>query len=552
MAADKVSLDRRDFLKVTVAGAAAAVVTGGGGAPARAAPGAADTPVAAGAAVPAFELDELTVADLQRMMKDGSSSASRLTELYLGRIEATNRSGPQLRAVIETNPEALAIAAALDRERREKGPRGPLHGIPVLLKDNIDTHDAMTTTAGSLALEGSRPPRDSFVAERLRAAGAVLLGKANLSEWANIRSNRSTSGWSARGGQCRNPYVLDRNPCGSSSGSGSAVAANLCAIAVGTETDGSIICPSGMNGIVGMKPTLGLVSRAGIIPISHSQDTAGPMTRTVRDTALLLGAMAGYDPRDPITAAAREHALADYTRFLDKDGLRGARIGVARKRLWGYSPHPDAAAAEAIELMKKAGAEIVDPADLPADDFDRDELEVLLYELKADLNAYLESLGKAAPVKSLAEVIHFNEKNKDREMPFFGQELFLAAQEKGPLTDQKYLGALAHGKKRAGAEGIDAVMAEHKLDALVAPSVSPAYPIDWVNGDHFLGASSSPAAIAGYPNITVPCGFSFGLPLGISFFGRAFSEPVLLRLAYAFEQASQARRPPQFRPTVTA
>jgi amidase len=548
MAPDKVSLDRRDFLKAAAAGAAATFAA----APAAAAPAAAGS-APAPSPVPSFELDELTVADLQRAMAEGSSSSSRLTELYLRRIEETNRSGPQLRAVIETNPEAPAIAAALDRERREKGVRGPLHGIPVLLKDNIDTHDAMTTTAGSLALEGSRPPRDSFVAERLRAAGAVLLGKANLSEWANIRSNRSTSGWSARGGQCRNPYVLDRNPCGSSSGSGSAVAANLCALAVGTETDGSIICPSGMNGIVGMKPTIGLVSRAGIIPIAHSQDTAGPMTRTVRDAALLLGALAGYDPRDPATAAGRQHALADYTRFLDKDGLRGARIGVARKRLWGYSPAADAAAAEALELMKKAGAEIVDPADLPtSDDFDRDELEVLLYELKADLNAYLESLGKAAPVKSLAEVIHFNEKNKDREMPFFGQELFLAAQEKGPVTEQKYLDALAHGKKRAGAEGIDAVMDQHKLDALVAPSVSPAYPIDWVNGDHFLGASSSPAAVAGFPNITVPCGFNFGLPLGISFFGRAFSEPVLLRLAYAFEQASQARRPPQFRPTVTA
>jgi amidase len=545
MAPDKVSLDRRDFLKAAAAGAAATFAAS------PAAASAASGSAAGSSPVPSFELDELTVADLQRAMEEGSKTSSRLTELYLGRIEALNRSGPQLRAVIETNPDALAIAAALDRERREKGPRGPLHGIPVLLKDNIDTHDAMTTTAGSLALEGSRPPRDSFVAEKLRAAGAVLLGKANLSEWANIRSNRSTSGWSARGGQCRNPYVLDRNPCGSSSGSGSAVAANLCALAVGTETDGSIICPSGMNGIVGLKPTLGLVSRAGIIPIAHSQDTAGPMTRTVRDAAILLGAMAGYDPRDPVTETAKLRGLDDYTRFLNKDGLHGARIGVVRKRLWGYSPAADAAAAEAIELMKRAGAEIVDPVDLP-DDFDRDELEVLLYELKADLNAYLESLGKAAPVKSLAEVIHFNEKNKDREMPFFGQELLLAAQEKGPLTEQKYLDALAHGKKRAGAEGIDAVMDQHELDALVAPSVSPAYPIDWVNGDHFLGASSSPAAVAGYPNITVPCGFNFGLPLGISFFGRAFSEPVLLRLAYAFEQASQARRPPQFRPTVTA
>lgn len=542
-------IDRRAFFKGAALGAATFAA---GGAAAAAAGGETGSAAPCPAAPGPFELDELTVADLQQRMERGESSASRLAELYLGRIEALNRRGPELRAVIETNPEALEIAAALDRERREKGPRGPLHGIPVLLKDNIDTHDRMTTTAGSLALEGSVPPRDSFVAQRLREAGAVLLGKANLSEWANIRSNRSTSGWSARGGQCRNPYALDRNPCGSSSGSGAAVAANLCALAVGTETDGSIICPSGMNGIVGIKPTLGLVSRAGIIPIAHSQDTAGPMTRTVRDAAILLGALAGVDPRDGATAVAKDHLHADYTRFLDRDGLRGARIGVARKRLFGYSPAADAAAESALELMRKAGAEIVDPADLPSDDFDQHELEVLLYELKADLNAYLESLGKAAPVKSLAEIIHFNEKNKDREMPFFGQENFLAAQEKGPLTDKAYLDALAHGKKRAGAEGIDAVMDKYKLDALVAPSVSPAYPIDWLNGDHFLGASSGPAAIAGYPNITVPCGFSLGLPLGISFFGRAWSEPVLLRLAYAYEQASQARRPPEFRPTVRA
>ena len=549
--ASSAGFDRRSFLKGAAAGGAA-TLAGAAFGQSGAGPASASDPAAAAGSRPApFELDEAALGDLQRRMADGGLSALRLTELYLGRIEALNRRGPELRAVIETNPDAPGIAAALDRERREKGPRGPLHGIPILLKDNIDTHDRMTTTAGSLALEGSVPPRDSFVAERLRAAGAVLLGKANLSEWANIRSSRSTSGWSARGGQCRNPYALDRNPCGSSSGSGAAVAANLCAIAVGTETDGSIICPSAMNGIVGIKPTVGLVSRAGIIPISHSQDTAGPMARTVRDAAILLGALAGADPRDGATAAAREHLAADYTRFLDPDGLRGARIGVARQRLFGYSPAADASVENALDLMRRAGAEIVDPADLPSSaDFDRDETEVLLYELKADLNAYLASLGKAAPVKSLGEIIHFNEKNKEKEMPYFGQELFLLAQEKGPLTEQAYLAALAHGKRRAGAEGIDAVMDQHQLDALVAPSVSPAYPIDWLNGDHFLGASTSAAAIAGYPNVTVPCGFALGLPLGISFFGRAWSEAILIRLAYAFEQQSRSRRPPEFRSTI--
>jgi len=541
-------IDRRTFLKAAAGSAATLTVAGAITGTTRAD----ELPHGTAPAVPPFELDEVTISELQAAMAEGRLSAARITELYLGRIEALNQRGPELRAVIETNPDAMAIATELDRERREKGPRGPLHGIPVLLKDNIDTHDRMTTTAGSLALAGSIPPRDSTVAEKLRQAGAILLGKANLSEWANIRSTRSTSGWSGRGGQCRNPYVLDRNPCGSSSGSAAAVAANLCALAIGTETDGSIVCPAVMTGIVGLKPTVGLVSRAGIIPISHSQDTAGPMARTVRDAAVLLGALTGVDPRDAATAAApSDHVHADYSRFLDKDGLRGARIGIVRQRFWGYSPPADAAAEAAIELMRQAGAEIVDHAELPSSaDFDRDELEVLLYELKADLNAYLASLGKAAPVGSLAEIIHFNEKNQQREMPFFGQELFLLAQEKGPLTDKIYLDALAHGKKRAGAEGIDAVMDAKRLDALMAPTGSPAYPTDWVNGDHFLGASSSPAAVAGYPNITVPCGFYMGLPLGISFFGRAFSEPVLLRIAYAYEQASQARRPPEFRPTV--
>lgn len=544
MATTRDGIDRRTFLKVAAAGSAVSF----GATAAGASPLTGNEPCAPSRPEP-FELDELTVGDLQQKMADGSLSSARLTALYLSRIEAIDRQGPQLRSVIEVNPDAMAIAAELDRERREKGPRGPLHGIPVLLKDNVDTRDRTTTTAGSLALEGSVPPRDAFVAEKLRAAGAVLLGKANLSEWANIRSSRSTSGWSGRGGQCRNPYVLDRNPCGSSSGSAVAVAANLCALAVGTETDGSIVCPASMNGIVGIKPTLGLVSRSGIIPIAHSQDTAGPMARTVRDAALMLGAMTGVDPRDPITAEGRDFQLADYTRFLDAEALRGARLGVVRKGLFGYSPAADAAAEAAIELMRQAGAEIVDPVELP-EDLDAKEIEVLLYELKADLNAYLASLGKAAPVKSLAEIIHFNEKNRDREMPFFGQELFLAAQEKGPLTEQVYLDALAHGKKRAGAEGIDAALKQHRLDALVAPTTSPAYPIDWANGDNFLGAASTPAAIAGYPHITVPCGFYLGLPIGLSFFGAAFSEGALIRLAYAYEQKSRARRPPQFHPTL--
>ena len=544
MATTRDGIDRRTFLKVAAAGSAVSF----GAAAAGASPLTGNEPCASARPEP-FELDELTVGDLQQKMADGSLSSARLTALYLSRIEAIDRQGPQLRSVIEVNPDAMAIAAELDRERREKGPRGPLHGIPVLLKDNVDTRDRTTTTAGSLALEGSVPPRDAFVAEKLRAAGAVLLGKANLSEWANIRSSRSTSGWSGRGGQCRNPYVLDRNPCGSSSGSAVAVAANLCALAVGTETDGSIVCPASMNGIVGIKPTLGLVSRSGIIPIAHSQDTAGPMARTVRDAALMLGAMTGVDPRDPITAEGRDFQLADYTRFLDAEALRGARLGVVRKGLFGYSPSADAAADAAIELMRQAGAEIVDPVELP-EDLDAKEIEVLLYELKADLNAYLASLGKAAPVKSLAEIIHFNDKNREREMPFFGQELFLAAQEKGPLTEQAYLDALAHGKKRAGAEGIDAALKQHRLDALIAPTTSPSYPIDWVHGDNFLGAASTPAAIAGYPHITVPCGFYLGLPIGLSFFGAAFSEATLIRLAYAYEQKSRARRPPQFHPTL--
>jgi amidase len=497
-----------------------------------------------------IEIEEATIDALQAAMTAGRTSARQLTQAYLERIERLDRKGPTLRSIIETNPEALAIADALDAERRAKGPRGPLHGIPILLKDNIDTHDRLTTTAGSLALEGSIAPRDSFVAERLRKAGAVLLGKANMSEWANIRSNKSSSGWSARGGQCRNPYVLDRNPCGSSSGSGAAAAASLCAAAIGTETDGSIVCPSNASGLVGIKPTLGLLSRAGIIPIAHSQDTPGPMTRTVRDAALLLGALTGVDPRDAATADSQGHAAPDYTRFLDPSGLKGVRLGVARK-MAGFHRDVDRLFDDALAAMKKLGAEIVDPTDIPhAGEYDDSELDVLLYELKADLAAYLAGLGPGARVKSLADVIAFNEAHRDQEMPYFGQELFLKAQEKGPLTDKAYLDALAKNRRLSREEGLDALMTQHRLDAVVAPTGGPAWLTDCVVGDHFGGGSSTPPAVAGYPAITVPCGFAFDLPVGITFMGRAWSEPALIRLAYAYEQATRWRKPPRFLPSL--
>jgi amidase len=494
----------------------------------------------------AFEIEEATIASLQEGMKAGALTARALTQAYLDRIASLDRQGPTLRSLLETNPDALEIAAALDRERRLKGPRSALHGIPILLKDNVDTHDRMTTTAGSLALEGSIPPRDSHIAERLRAAGAILLGKTNLSEWANIRSTHSSSGWSARGGQCRNPYALDRNPCGSSSGTGAAVAANLAAVGIGTETDGSIVCPSNNCGLVGIKPTLGLVSRAGIVPIAHSQDTAGPMCRTLRDAAIVLSAIAGADPRDAETGLQAGHAHPDYTRFLDPAGLKDARIGVYRKA-FGFHPVVDKLMEEALGEMKRQGAVVVDPADIPhAGEYDESELLVLLYELKADLAAYLANLGPGARVKTLLDVIRFNEQNQDREMPYFGQELFLQAQEKGPLSDKAYLEALEKNRRLSRAEGIDAVMDEHKLDAIVAPTGGPAWTTDCVNGDHFGGGSSTPAAVAGYPNITVPAGDVFGLPVGLSFMGRAWSEPVLLRLAHAYEQATRHRKPPRF------
>ncbi len=493
-------------------------------------------------------MDEATVADLQVALASGKFSARSLTEKYLARIEEIDRNGPGVNSVIEINPEVLAIAEAVDRERKGKGARGPLHGIPVLIKDNIDTADRMQTTAGSLALMGSRPTRDAFVVQKLREAGAVILGKTNLSEWANIRSSHATSGWSGRGGLTKNPYALDRNPCGSSSGSGAALTANLCAIAVGTETDGSVVCPASANGIVGIKPTLGLVSRAGIIPIAHSQDTAGAMARTVRDAAILLATLGGVDPRDSATADSSGKAPGDYTKFLDPEGLRGARLGVARK-YFGFSDAVDALMEDLIGEMKRQGAVIVDPADLESfGKFDDTENTVLLYELKADLNTYLAS-RPGAPA-SLKELIEFNQRNKSKEMPYFGQDLFIKAEAKGPLSSKEYMDALEANHRLTRKEGIDGVMDKFQLDAILAPTGGPAWITDLANGDHSTGGSSNAAAVAGYPDITVPAGFVFGLPVGISFFGRAWSEPTLFKIAYAFEQMTKARKPPQFLPTV--
>jgi amidase len=499
---------------------------------------------------PAFDLDEATIVDLQQRMQSGQDTARSIVEKYLARIDAIDRSGPALHSVIETNPDALAMADQLDAERKARGPRGPLHGIPVLLKDNIATADRMMTTAGSLALAGSAPPRDAFIVERLRRAGAIILGKTNLSEWANFRSTHSTSGWSGRGGLTRNPYALDRNTSGSSSGSGAATAANLTAVAVGTETDGSIVSPSNVNGLVGIKPTLGLLSRAGIVPIAHSQDTAGPMARTVADAAALLGAMIGADPDDPATRDSATKGAPDYTMFLDQNGLNGARIGVVRDRLFGSSPATDKIAEDAIAAMKRQGAIIVDPANIPTlGKFDDSEFDVLLYEFKADLDKYLAQLGPAAPVHSLKDVIAFNDSHAGAELQWFGQEIMTMAEKKGPLTDAKYLAELAKNRRLSRALGIDAVMTAHKLDALVAPTGGPAWLTDLVNGDSGTASTPGPStvtSVAGYPHVTVPAGFVRGLPVGISFFGRAWSEPTLVKLAYAFEQATKHRRPPAF------
>jgi len=544
MRSSEPSSSRRTFLRSTATSAAAVALYPALGA-ARASGSVASLPFD----VKPFELEEITISELQDGMKSGRFTSKSLVEKYSERIAEVDKSGPKVNAVIEVNPEALSIAEGLDQERKAKGPRGPLHGIPVLIKDNIDTADRMMTTAGSLALVGSKPPKDSFVAQKLRAAGAVILGKTNLSEWANIRSGHSTSGWSGRGGQTNNPYALDRNPCGSSSGTGAGISANFAVVGIGTETDGSIVCPSSSNGLAGIKPTVGLVSRAGIIPISHSQDTAGPMCRTVRDAAILLSALAGVDPDDPATAASAGKTSTDYSKFCDPNGLKGARIGVARK-FFGFSDAVDTLMEQTLDVLRKQGATLVDPADIETlGKFDDSEATGFMYELKADLNAYLARLGPSAPVKTLKDIIEFNERNKQKEMPFFGQDMFLKSQSKGPLTEKEYTDAVAKNRQLARTEGIDAVMDKNRLDALVAPTGGPAWITDWVTGDHFSGGSSNAAAVAGYPNINVPAGSIFGLPVGISFFGRAWSESTLIKIAYAFEQATKARKAPRFLPS---
>ena len=505
-----------------------------------------------------FRVEEATVLDLQEKMAAGDLTSEQITQMYLDRIaeidglgnptaaEAQKLGGINLNSIIELNPDALAIARERDRERAAGKLRGPLHGIPIVIKDNIDTADKMMTTAGSLALVGNHAKQDAFIVAKLREAGAVLLGKTNLSEWANFRSTRSTSGWSGRGGQTKNPYVLSRNPCGSSSGTGAAVSASLATIGIGTETDGSIVCPSNANGLVGFKPTLGLWSRAGIIPLSHSQDTAGPMVRTVTDAAILLGALTGVDPRDPETSKSTDHLESDYTKYLDVNALKGKRIGVAREN-FGFDPDVDALMEKAIETMKELGAEIVDPANLDTSgDFGESEYAVLLYEFKADLNDYLAKMPETVKNRTLADLIEFNKNHESEEMTYFGQEIFLQAEAKGPLTEQAYLDALEKNHALSRREGIDETLATDNLDAIISPTGSPAWPTDLVNDDHFSGGYSSASAVAGYPHITVPLGFVHGLPVGISFYAGAWSEPELLGIAYAFEQATKARRAPKF------
>ena len=498
--------------------------------------------VAAGCGDPPRSFEEASIAELHDEMQRGELLAEELVSWYLDRIETIDAAAPGLNSIVELNPDALATARALDAEWQLSGPRGPLHGIPVVLKANIDTADTMRTHAGSLALASHQPPRDAFVVSRLRDSGAIILGKANLSEWANFRSTRSTSGWSSVGGQTRNPYDTARNPCGSSSGSAVAVAANLTSVAVGTETDGSVVCPAGINGIVGIKPTLGLVSRSGIIPLAHSQDTAGPMARTVRDAAILLSAMTGIDADDPASLAAPE-TVPDYTANLAADGLQGRRIGVLRTYTGaGSEPRVETIFEDSIAGLREQGAEITDPVEVDTSGVDDAELEVLYYEFKADLNRYLEQSG--APVESLAAIIRFNEQHAATVMPHFGQEHMRAAEAKGPLTEAAYVEALAASGETLR-ERLAAAMDAHELDALIAPTNGPAWMTDLVNGDNYRVGSSSYAAVSGFPNITVPAGFIAGLPIGLSFIGRPFMEKDLIEMAYAFEQATLARRPPE-------
>jgi len=539
-------VSRRSFLRYS--STVGALAAGGSALPAVAGSGAATAEAASAAAggVPSFQWEEATIAELQAAMQAGTLTSRRLVEAYLQRIRQIDLSGVQLNSVIEVNPDALAIADQLDRERRGAGPRGPLHGIPILVKDNFATDDQMETAAGSLALLGSRVPRDAFVVKRLRDAGAVILGKANLSEWANFRSTQSSSGWSGRAGQCLNPYVLDHNPCGSSSGSGAAVSANLAAATLGTETDGSIVCPSSTNGVVGIKPTLGLTSRSGVVPLAHSQDVTGPMCRTVADAATVLGAMTGVDPRDPATAQSQGHFFTDYRQFLDPNGLRGARVGVWREGVFGISPEGDAIAEAAISQMSRLGATLVDPADIPnVNDVFGPEFTVLLFEFKADIAAYLSELDNTS-MRTLADLIAFNDAHADQEMRWFGQEIFLLAEQTGGLDDPAYLTAL-ETSKRLMQDAINETMDKFDLDAIVSLTGSPSWTTDLVNGDHFLTASSTPAAVAGFPNVTVPAGFAFEeLPVGVNFIGTQWAEPALIKLAHGFEQGTKARHAPKF------
>ncbi|MDP9361482.1 MAG: amidase, partial [Acidobacteriota bacterium] len=522
-------VNRRHFLELAALGSALALT--------KPLSAVAQSSAAQAAVMP--ELEEITIGELQEGMKSGRWTAHAIAEGYLGRIEAIDKHGPAVNAIIELNPDALAIADAMDRERKEGHIRGPLHGIPIVIKDNIETADKMRTSAGSLALAENTAARDAFIAARLREAGAVILGKTNLSEWANFRSTHSTSGWSGRGGLTRNPYVLDRNACGSSSGTGTAIAANLAAIGIGTETDGSVVCPSSASGLVGIKPTLGLISRAGIIPIAHSQDTSGPMARTVRDAAILLGILTGADERDPVTVSSRSKGHADYTRFLDADGLKGARIGVARQ-YFGFNDATDRLMKDAIALIKSLGATIVDPANIATSGkFDVTENDVLQYEFKTDINKYLAGTPAAVRSRTLADLIKFNEEHRAQEMPYFGQEIFEQSQKRGLLSEKKYRDALAKNHRMARTQGIDATMTKHKLDAIIAPTGGPVWTTDLVSGDHYTGGYSTASAVAGYPHITVPAGLAFGLPVGLSFFAGAWTEASLIKYAYAFEQASK-------------
>ena len=537
---DAGGVNRRHFLELAALGSALALTKP---LSAVAQPSAAPSPVK-----PALE--EITISELQDGMSSGHWTARSIAEGYLERIASIDKHGPAINSIIEINPEALAIADAMDHERKAGHVRGLLHGIPVVIKDNIDTADRMKTSAGSLALADNVAARDAFIVSRLREAGAVILAKTNLSEWANFRSTHSTSGWSGRGGLTLNPYVLNRNACGSSSGTGSAIAANLAAIGVGTETDGSVVCPSSASGLVGIKPTLGLISRAGIIPIAHSQDTSGPMTRTVRDAAILLGILTGADERDPITVASKKKGHSDYTPFLDANGLKGSRIGIARQ-YFGFNDATDRIMKEAIALIKSLGATIIDPANIATNGkFDATENDVLQYEFKHGINKYLANAPASVKSRTLADLIQFNEEHRAEEMPYFGQEIFEQSEKRGPLTEKKYRDALAKNHRLARTEGIDATLAKHKLDAIIAPTGGPVWTTDLVNGDHFTGGYSSASAVAGYPHITVPAGMAFGLPVGLSFFGGAWSEPSLIKYAYAFEQASRARQRPRFLATV--